>query len=796
MQMRPVSFVRIGALASCLVLFGPVPSGAFSLFGGDQTGATFPFRIAIAHGARHCNPDKGYPGDFADQYDDHFKNAGWPSPLDKYPSTPEGMERLCAKLSAYDVVVVSTLFNWSDGKDGGSTIDLTPYAPAFRKWLEAGGALFVMDALYDQGRSWLTAIDPGLKIGSEGGCKNMLAPVQPVHPVLSFPNTRAGAGGWGHLLIAKDSKWQVVCGCCGGGAATIALANVGKGSIYVTAALEGGHWGGLEGLENFLAYLRTEGTLAMDTAKAPLIPDFVPGKAVPYTLPPVSNRSDKAVRVTFTYTLKAEGRTRDYTANVSLPPHAATNSELVCDIPMRGPAVATCSVSVDGKAIAPRSKSFELPPLFRVFGPKYRNYIPSDANQPVSAGVEVVPYDGSFDGLVCRLTIPAAGTNLAADLTFSVSNRYARIPLAIDRRLLSTLRPATLRGELMKGGKTLAQSEVAVSMPPNRNHTISIADDLCLLKDAKPFFPLGMYHLGPQDCADIAALGMNMVQLFSWHGVVGLDAAQTNGLAAVMEMHPQHNAEGIHAYMMGQYIDHPALGLWYVVDEPSLNMTDPLAKYETYKTDIKHPAWLVSCNPSLYRLHGTACDILALDSYPVRGKQATTPIVCISDAMERGLAAIRGDKPIVFILQSFGEEPEDMMVNMAYQATIHGASGLFWYAWDEGGNSGAKHHPETRAILKRVCGEMNALMPFLTGRKDRRVMLADGVHALVGTGLDGKRYLLLANPSDRAAAATLDISELGETKELAPLFGGAKLPVRDKKLAVALEPYGTCAFRW
>ena len=106
-------------------------------------------------------------------------------------------------------------------------------------------------------------------------------------------------------------------------------------------------------------------------------------------------------------------------------------------------------------------------------------------------------------------------------------------------------------------------------------------------------------------------------------------------------------------------------------------MTDPLAKYETYKTDIKHPAWLVSCNPSLYRLHGTACDILALDSYPVRGKQATTPIICISDAMERGLAAIRGDKPIVFILQSFGEEPEDMMVNMAYQAVIHGLRASF-----------------------------------------------------------------------------------------------------------------------
>ena len=794
MNLNPL--IRTGARASLFAFLVSTTSGAWTLFGGNPSDTKFPFRVAIAHGTRHCNPDKGYSGDFADQYDDHFKNVGWPSPLDKYPSTKEGMTQLCAKLSDYDVIVISTLFNWSDGKDGGSIIDLTPYAPAFRKWLEAGGALFVMDAMYDQGRSWLAAIDPGLKIRSEGGCKNMLAPVQPVHPVLSFPNTRAGAGGWGHLLIDKDSKWQVVCGCCGGDAATIALANVGKGSIYITAALEGGHWGGLEGLENFLAYLRTGGTLAMDTAKAPLIPDFVPGKAVSYALPPVSNRSDKVVEVAFGYVLKAEGSTRDYVAKVTLPPFAAANPALVCDIPMRGPAVATCTVSMDGKAIAPRSKSFELPPLFRVFGPKYRGYIPFDANQAVSAGVEIVPYDGSFDGLTCRLTIPASGTNLASDLTFSVSNRYARIPLTIDRRLLSTLRPATLRGELMKGGKRLADSETTVSMPPNRKNTLSIADDLCLLKDGKSFFPLGMYHLAPQDCAGIAALGMNMVQFFSWHGVIGLDAAQTNGLVAVMEMHPQHNAEGIHAYMMGQYIDHPALGMWYVIDEPSINMTDPLAKYEIYKTDIKHPAWLVSCNPSLYKLHGTACDILALDGYPVRGKNATTPLVVISDAMDRGHAAIRNDKPIVFILQAFGEEPEDMMVNMAYQAAIHGASGLFWYAWDEGGNSGAKHHPETQKILKRTCGEMNALMPLLTNRQNRRLIVAGEVHALVGKGLDGKRYLLLANPSDHNAEAVLDVPELDGTKELTPLFGGAKLTVQDRKLIVALEPYGTRAFRW
>jgi hypothetical protein len=36
---------------------------------------------------------------------------------------------------------------------------------------------------------------------------------------------------------------------------------------------------------------------------------------------------------------------------------------------------------------------------------------------------------------------------------------------------------------------------------------------------------------------------------------------------------------------------------------------------------------------------------------------------------------------------------------MAYQAVIHGASGLFWYAWAESKTSGAKYDPETRAFM-------------------------------------------------------------------------------------------------
>ncbi len=55
-------------------------------------------------------------------------------------------------------------------RDPKKVMDLTPYAPAFRAYLERGGAFFIMDAI-------------------------------------------AGAVGWGHLKIPASGKWEVVCGC-------------------------------------------------------------------------------------------------------------------------------------------------------------------------------------------------------------------------------------------------------------------------------------------------------------------------------------------------------------------------------------------------------------------------------------------------------------------------------------------------------------------------------------------------------------------------------------------------------
>ncbi len=223
---------------------------ASSLKGADRSSARkqFPVRMALAHGTYRANGKS--PGAGYDVFDVHFENAGWPA-LEKYASTKEGMDSLAANLKNYDVVIFSTTFNIND--DPKKVLDMVPYAPAFREYLENGGAFYIMDAMYGQNK-WLRAIDPGLDFSIYGRCKMMISPTLPLHPTLCFPNTIAGEAGWGHLKIPPKGKWKVVGGCCGGDAASFCVASVGKGTIYMTSIAQGGRWRGIDNFENFLAF--------------------------------------------------------------------------------------------------------------------------------------------------------------------------------------------------------------------------------------------------------------------------------------------------------------------------------------------------------------------------------------------------------------------------------------------------------------------------------------------------------------------------------------------------------------
>ncbi len=540
----------------------------------------------------------------------------------------------------------------------------------------------------------------------------------------------------------------------------------------------------------------------MDTSDTQLFPEFITGKNGSYSLPPVSNRTAKAVSVKMKYTITDEkGASCTLAWSKKLAPFKSISPVLNGDIPLRGEVTVRMDILVDGKAIVPHSKKIVLPKLFRVTGPRYRNYMPRNNSQPMSAGVEVRPYDEKFSELTCRLRIAGLdGTNDAAFVETPVSNCYFRVPLTVkgDRQALHFKGPVILEGTLFRKGKIIAEDKMQLFVMPARRNAVTVRDDLVFMADEKPFFPLGIYHLHPTNYAEVAALGFNMVQTFNYLGMEPMIQAEKNNLKVLMEMHPQHNEMTCRNGLIGTYMDHPNLGFWYVVDEPGLDMTKADGRYKAILEDIKHPAFLVSCLAPLFKLHQRACDILSLGNYLISRKgELMFPLDRIAACMDLAVKGVNGDKPIIFILQGFGNEPENWLVNTAYQAVIHGASGLFWYAWKERDGLGAQYFPKTQKIMKRVCGEMKTLEPLFFNRKTYVMRVQNGIHTLYGVGTDRKNYLLLCNPSDKEITSEIDVCrDRRSPHKIGGLFGAADVEKKNGKINVKIEPYGVRAYRW
>src|SRR5690606_7935112 len=134
-----------------------------------------------------------------------------------------------------------------------------------------------------------------------------------------------------------------------------------------------------------------------------------------------------------------------------------------------------------------------------------------------------------------------------------------------------------------------------------------VDEDGTFLVNGKPFFPMGLYHVKPQDFKDVAALGINTVQFWTWHtatdehGVArGLAAASSHGLKAIFELN--HKSEKIYRDTVRNHGENPAILMWYGLDEPTEGDYGKAATLrDTFNAeDPHHPVYLLSCVPDRF----------------------------------------------------------------------------------------------------------------------------------------------------------------------------------------------------
>ncbi len=719
-------------------------------------------------------------GRHADEFDGALSALGWTA--DRYTSRPESLRSLAPKLCDYDMLIAAPLFN--DRKDA-----LLPGGDrrAYRLFLEEGGLIAVTDGSYPGVRAWLADIDPrlgGLETGacnsSQWAVNGVTSDAEPPHPLRFFPSTIREPNSWAHLLKpTKDSSWRVVASCSEGLPVTLAQ-NVGKGLVSLSVLRQPS----AKQLGNLYACLQLSRAGIVLRA---------------FDLPPPAVGSG-CVRLAFAEgvvpdhcgfayeIIPAKGPPQRFERAVSGP-----TFELPYRLSLRGPVTARLLFKCNNRETVLFSRAAVLPPLMEVMPAFSCGRLSTDRRRP-DAGFEVrlSPDEELLEGANVSLTgIGPDGKRVAVAQT-AVPARCGRFVLRLP---LSQSLPAgdyAVRA-VLEGAKTLAEADAHFKIvAPVPAQTI-IDEDNTLLVGGKPFFPLGLYHVDPTNYAEVAALGMNTVQYWTWHDRRGLDLAAAHELKAVFELN--HKSAQIARDAVAKFASHPALLMWYGLDEPaegSYSMAGALR--DAYHTsDGQHPVYSVSCRPDIFAEQAELADVFAHDPY---GKPQQ-----VAEWMTRAVAAVQGRKPVFCVLGCFGQERADELRSAAYLALAHDARGILWYPWHQMGGGplgvGLKNSPTQQAVIQQLCAEIAALTPALTATVRHPFVACDG--RLHGILLEGRaqRLLLLVNATPEKMEVE---AELPGNTEGARTFRdffkrrGDALSVTSGHFHIALAPYETRAY--
>jgi hypothetical protein len=339
--------------------------------------------------------------------------------------------------------------------------------------------------------------------------------------------------------------------------------------------------------------------------------------------------------------------------------------------------------------------------------------------------------------------------------------------------------------------------------------------------DGKPFFPIGLYHVSPVavDGVNGASKGLGLppiniegaLKSVKEHGFNCvhhtwmmpredyLKTDQNLGLYVIPEIGtPDADALSQMVATANKY--HNVL-MWYGPDEPAGDvLKTAIAAHATYvKCDPHRPVSAACCSPSVFPGAAEADDFIMMDPYCIRSSTLTQ----ISSWVDAGMKASQGRLPVWMVPQAFAEsnsawsEPTcDELRCEAYLSLVHGATGLIWYAYWDGGpyleNPKGRNHwflPDSKLwdYFPKLNAEIQTLAPVLLEGDSRGSANCDS--SIMHSNLweyNGERYLIAVNPTN--APITCAMSGLKAEKAVV-MFENRSLPVDDNKLHDSFKPF-------
>ena len=571
------------------------------------------------------------------------------------------------------------------------------------------------------------------------------------HPLVSFPNLYDDADSDdAHFLPNSLNGWTILAECSEGFPVML-YRPVGKGGIIVSLHI---WWSGqlsriLEENFNVWSQLRKAG-LQVKSAK---MTEVCPGRGrIEMTLAAPAQGTVELLVVA----KPADGEKLSFAKTFT-----GTTCALDYEIPFSGPARFGVAVRVRGKRTILFKRDLDLPPPVSLELAAGNGVLPANRRMDeVSLVARLYPTKAPADGCSLRVAVTDAIRTSKAISTASIKLPEKGAPHVWRFRMKfpKTLPPGKYRvaADLKPGdgGAPLGKGDMVFEVLAQQKGECLADSDGCFIRNGKPFFPLGVYHVLPKEYEVVKGLGFNFIQAFK-HQMATMDGihhAEKQNLSVLVEGSAKDAPLGI----IDRWRDTETTAFWYVADEPCEKSEDALYEKNAVFHDFdKHRlTYIVSNRPDLFPWFEDKADIFACDCYGSMGK-------CVNwlRRYERKLPA---DKPFVFIPNTEPSDPRHVRAQ-AFLGIAHGARGLIWYCWDEYGGTGEvglHDKEELKAEFRKLLPELAGYTDVLTAVK-REKFEKGPIHGIVLGEKPGPCRAFMVNVRKTESKASLKLPGVG-----------------------------------
>lgn len=288
----------------------------------------------------------------------------------------------------------------------------------------------------------------------------------------------------------------------------------------------------------------------------------------------------------------------------------------------------------------------------------------------------------------------------------------------------------------------------------------SLSDDGTILRDEKPFFPIGINATAKDNLKSLADAGFNTVRGDAEADLKALlDAAQKNSLLVNIPLNTGAGELDDAQKKVEEFAEHPAVFSWEIWDEPqgeydkNVASKVPAAYRALGQIDTVHPLNIVLNQRDNFKFWSNFGDVVRVNRSDDSNASAVIAVASPTRNIRNTTQLWQG----VISTIPLSASAEDAR-NMAYLAIINGAKGIFW---DTENDKDAVNNLR----LKDINAEIKSIADPVMSGEYVPVQKGGSPIYVAGRKYENKLYIFYANATKRKLHTSLQPAGLPQLKD-------------------------------